>query len=231
MDSALTLVWADIPGEVDADFNDWYDREHMPSRVLHVPGFVSGRRFIATAAQPRYLAIYRTEDIDVFRSEPYLALQRAPDPNSRRFIPLFRNTIKGFCRITAERGEAEGSRIALLRLNLSGCDLPALRRRATAELLPRMLSCRDVVATRLAECDREVANTVIAQFTRKGDRYVDGLLIIEAVSEAGLRAALNALDTGGFEACGAVLDGAPATFSQLLAFHTPRSPLRADSRP
>lgn len=218
---ALTLVWTDIPEEVDSDFNDWYNREHMRDRVLRVPGFISGRRFVAFDGKPRYLAIYRTASIDVFRSEPYLALQRVPDDNSRRFIPLFRGTIKGFCRITAEHGEGEGARLALVMLTLSGCDRPALRRWAADDLLRGMVACREVVAARLAECDQDVVQTVTTQFMRKGDRFVDGVLMIEAVSEQGLRATLDRLDARALEACGARVDGQPALFDQLLSFHAP----------
>jgi hypothetical protein len=217
----LTLVWTDIPEEVDADFNDWYNREHMRDRVLGVPGFLSGRRFVAFEGKPRYLAIYRTASIDVFRSEPYLALQRVPDDHSRRLIPLFRNTVKGFCRITAERGEGEGARLALVELSLSGCDRPALRRWAAADLLRGMLACHNVVAARLAECDQDVVQTVTTQFMRKGDRFVDAVLLLEAVSEQGLRAALGRLDARAPEACGARVDGQPVLFNQLLGFHAP----------
>jgi hypothetical protein len=219
--AALTLVWTDMPEAVDTEFNDWYDREHMRDRVFTVPGFVSGRRFAAFEGTPRYLAIYRTANIDVFRSEPYLALQRVPDERGRRLIPLFRNTVKGFCRITAERGEGEGARLALVELNLSGCDRPALRRWAAEDLLQGMLACRGVVAARLAECDQDIVKAVVANFMRKGDRFVDALLLIEAVSEQGLRDALDRLEAGALQACGARTAGEPVLFNQLLSFHAP----------
>ena len=46
----------------------------------------------------------------------YLELQRKRDPTSRRLIPMFRRTVKSFCRVTVARGEAEGAHLALLRL-------------------------------------------------------------------------------------------------------------------
>jgi hypothetical protein len=215
----MTLVWTDMAQEAEAEFNDWYNREHMRDRIFRVPGFVSGRRFAAFEGKPKYLAIYRTASIEVFRSEPYLALQRVPDERSRRLIPLFRNTVKGFCRISAERGDGEGTRLALVELDLSGCDRAALRRWAAEDLLQNVLACRDVVAARLAECDQDVVNTVLAHFTRKGDRYVDALLLIEAISEQGLRDALGRLEAGGLQARGAKIAGAPVLFNQLLSFH------------
>lgn len=217
----LTLVWTDIPEESESGFNDWYNREHMRDRVLGVPGFISGRRFVAFEGTPKYLAVYRTASIDVFRSEPYLALQRLPDDHSRRYIPLFRGTIKGFCRITAEYGEGEGTRLALVMLTLPGGDRTALRQSAAADILSGLVACRDVVAARLAECDRDVVQTVTTQFTRKGDRFVDCVLMIEAISEQGLRTALCGLNARALGACGASVDGKPALFNQLLGFHAP----------
>ena len=54
------------PG-TDAEFNDWYDRIHLPD-VLRVPGIVAAQRYKLTAEQRRtthpgwgYLAIYEVE--------------------------------------------------------------------------------------------------------------------------------------------------------------------------
>lgn len=217
----LTFVWTDILEDADADFNEWYNRGHMSDRVLGVPGFVSGRRFSAVDGKPKYLAIYRTTSIGVFSSEPYLALQRTPDDVTRRLIPLFRNTVKGFCGISAEFGEGEGACLALVELSLSGCDRPALRRWAADDLLHSMVADRGVVAARLAECDQEVVQAVVSNFLRKGDRFVDALLLIEATSEQDLRTTLRRLDARTLEAKGARMVGQPVLFNQLLCFHAP----------
>ena len=34
----LLAVWTDIASEIEAEFNTWYDTEHIPER-LSVPGF------------------------------------------------------------------------------------------------------------------------------------------------------------------------------------------------
>ena len=38
------------------DFNEWYNREHMPERIFGVPGFVRGRRNVAPVVFPRFVA-------------------------------------------------------------------------------------------------------------------------------------------------------------------------------
>ena len=55
------------------EFNEWYDKHHIPD-VINVPGFISGQRFKLADAQfgnaeatkaYRYLALYEIETDDV----------------------------------------------------------------------------------------------------------------------------------------------------------------------
>jgi len=56
----------------ESEYNDWYNRQHIPD-VLNVPGFVSGQRFRLADAQMnrdgsrahRYLAVYEIETDDL----------------------------------------------------------------------------------------------------------------------------------------------------------------------
>ena len=56
----------------EAEYNDWYNGQHIPD-ILNVPGFVSGQRFRLADAQlggeksrtHKYLAIYEIETDDV----------------------------------------------------------------------------------------------------------------------------------------------------------------------
>jgi hypothetical protein len=60
--------------EAEADFNAWYDEEHIP-RLSGVPGCLSARRFrIVTASsegQHRYLALYHLTSPDVCSSKAW----------------------------------------------------------------------------------------------------------------------------------------------------------------
>ena len=56
----------------ESEYNDWYDRQHIPD-VLNVPGFVSAQRFRLADTQMsrdgdrahKYLAIYEIETDDL----------------------------------------------------------------------------------------------------------------------------------------------------------------------
>ena len=44
--TGLLMVWNDIDGEHEAEFDRWYDEEHLP-RLLQVPAFLSAGRYAA----------------------------------------------------------------------------------------------------------------------------------------------------------------------------------------
>ena len=67
--TGLLMVWTDIDPEFEAEFNRWYDEEHIP-RLLEIPGFLSAGRYVAIKGAPKYLAMYELEDHNVLRSAP-----------------------------------------------------------------------------------------------------------------------------------------------------------------
>jgi hypothetical protein len=40
----VLVIWTDIAPEWEVEFNEWYDKEHIPE-LLGVPGFQTGRRY------------------------------------------------------------------------------------------------------------------------------------------------------------------------------------------
>ena len=50
--TALLMVFVDIDTEQDADFNKWYNEEHIPD-LLALPGFLNGARYEASKGGPR----------------------------------------------------------------------------------------------------------------------------------------------------------------------------------
>jgi hypothetical protein len=63
----LYIVKADIPADLEPDFNDWYNKEHAPA-LASVPGCFRARRFLAVDGQPKYMAAYELEHPDVPKS-------------------------------------------------------------------------------------------------------------------------------------------------------------------
>ena len=64
--TGLLMVWADIDPEHEAEYNRWYDEEHI-AHLLAVPGFLSAGRYEALKGGPKYLALYELEAPEVLR--------------------------------------------------------------------------------------------------------------------------------------------------------------------
>ena len=58
---ALLLACGDVPAEHEAEFNKWYDEEHVPL-LRAVPGVLGARRFFDPNGKPRYIALYDLAD-------------------------------------------------------------------------------------------------------------------------------------------------------------------------
>lgn len=92
----LYIVHTDIPDDIVGEYNEWYDREHLP-RLVTVPGVLRARRYAAVAGAPRYLTAYSLTDRDAFESPEGLKARKTPW--TARMRSLFRNTRRSMCRL------------------------------------------------------------------------------------------------------------------------------------
>jgi len=84
--TGLLMVWCDVPADKEAEFNRWYNEEHLAER-LSVPGFLSAARYEAVRGGPKHLAVYELEDPAVMESEAYKRVQNSPTPWTKRAGP------------------------------------------------------------------------------------------------------------------------------------------------
>jgi hypothetical protein len=84
--SGLLMVWADVPADKEAEFNRWYNEEHLAER-LAIPGFLSGARYEAVKGGPKHLAVYELENAAVMDSPAYKKVQANPTPWTQRSGP------------------------------------------------------------------------------------------------------------------------------------------------
>jgi antibiotic biosynthesis monooxygenase (ABM) superfamily enzyme len=78
--TGLLMLWTDVDPEHEAEFNRWYDEEHV-HRLLEIPGFLGGGRYAALKGGPKYLAMYELEDAGVLRTAAFLDTVRyRPSP-------------------------------------------------------------------------------------------------------------------------------------------------------
>src|SRR4051812_1395930 len=68
----------------EAEFNEWYDTEHIPLRMA-VPGFASAQRY-RSLKDNSYLAVYETGSLDAFKSEAYGKVKNQPSALTRKML-------------------------------------------------------------------------------------------------------------------------------------------------
>lgn len=144
--TAVLAVWNDVPPDIEADFNEWYLREHIPER-LSVLGMNRGRRYRAVAGTPRYMAFYEAESMTVLTSGQYRLQLDNPTAWTQRLMQQFRFAQRGLCDVAASFGDAIGSAAAVV--HLTPADAPQLRAWLAETLLPELCARPHVVAAHL----------------------------------------------------------------------------------
>src|SRR5215510_7437591 len=100
-----TILFSEMTPDAswEDDFNDWYDREHIPLRMA-VPGFRSAQRYRAEGTR-NYLVVYEMDSPAVLKTPAYLAVKNNPSDRTRRML----NSVTGFTRYIAQE---TGSRMS-----------------------------------------------------------------------------------------------------------------------
>lgn len=183
----VLLISHDFPPEDERDFNEWYIREHMPERVIGLPGFNRGRRFRAIEDGPEYLAFYETTDARAVASEPYLRLVRDFDPRSRQFVPRFQSPSRTVSIVRASTGVGEGGVLGVIGFEAGGDAAAALRQKA-GNLADELLSQYGITGAHLLEADDEALAHSRKGHLRQNDLVLPWTLLVEAINEAALDA-------------------------------------------
>jgi hypothetical protein len=152
----MLLTSMDIDPSDEAEFNRWYDREHLEERVA-IPGFLEARRYVAHDGAPKYLSLYSTETFEVLDSPAYRVALANQTDWSKANIARFRNMIRAVARITVSRGQGRGSALGILRLR-PGDDKDRLRTTLRELLDPQALD--GVISMHLIESDPALSRPI-----------------------------------------------------------------------
>ncbi len=181
----LLCIWTGIAPEHEADFNRWYDREHMQERVA-IPGFQAARRFHAVEPSERpYLALYATDSLAVFTSPAYRQAFTQQTEWSLRNFARMQHTQRRVGTLVLERGEGEGGALAVLVLPPALVDAAALQPRLDA-----LLAQDHIVAASLLHTDAALSTPLTAGAVPAA---ADGLVFVEATRPEAARAAAQGL--------------------------------------
>jgi hypothetical protein len=90
----LLLNAMNIAPELEAEFNEWYDREHIPA-LRAVPGVLCARRFRGSGNR-KYVALYHLATPDVQESAAWKGARQSAWTS--RLQPHFRDHLRLVCR-------------------------------------------------------------------------------------------------------------------------------------
>ena len=184
----MLLTSMDIDASDEAEFNQWYDREHLLERVA-IGGFLEARRYIAHQGSPKYLCLYSTATFDVLDSPEYRTALMNPTDWSKKTLARFKNMIRAIARITVSRGAGRGAALGIVRLRPAG-DTDKLRTALRDQLDPEKLD--GILTMHLIESDpalsRPISDDPPVSDLGSGDWFV----LIDATDVKAVSAALAA---------------------------------------
>jgi hypothetical protein len=169
----MLLTSMDIDPSDEAEFNRWYDREHLWERVA-IDGFLEARRYIAHEGRPKYLSLYSTETFDVLDSPAYRTALANQTDWSRRNIARFKNMIRAVARITISRGTGRGAALGIARLRPAAGGEDRLREALREKLDPEKSD--GIISMHLIESDpalsKPITDNPSASVPGAGDWFV-----------------------------------------------------------
>jgi hypothetical protein len=201
--NGMLFVASDVEPADEADFNRWYDKEHVEERV-RIPGFLSGARYFSLEGGRKYLGLYRTESLAVFGSPGYRAAFEKQTPWSIANLDRMRQPIRRVCAVRAVTGFGTGSHVVVLPLAIAD-NAEALVARA-AEAGRQLAEQPGFVQSYLLVPDTTLSTPLPRESTE--GRVLQPMLVVEASGADAARTARTA--------AAAALDADPAA-AWLLA--------------
>jgi hypothetical protein len=168
----MLLTSMNIDAKDEAEFNRWYDREHLEERVA-IEGFLEARRYVAQEGNPKYLSLYSTETFEVLDSPAYRTALANQTAWSKANIARFQNMIRAVARITVSRGTGRGAALGIVRLRPPSGGEDKLRAALREQLDPASLD--GIISMHLIESDARLSGPTAAipsASTGSGDWYV-----------------------------------------------------------
>ncbi len=187
----MLLTSMDIDPANEADFNRWYDREHLEERVA-IEGFLEARRYVAHTGSPKFLFLYSTATIDVLDSPAYRARLANPTPWSVKTMAGFKNMIRAVARITISKGIGRGAVLGIVRLRPEG-NAEALRNQLATRLDPGELD--GIISMHLLESDAKLSGPT-NELPAAGGGASDWFVLIDGTSVGAVSSVLAARFTG-----------------------------------
>ena len=182
----MLLTSMNIDAAHEAEFNRWYDREHLEERVA-IEGFLEARRYVAHDGNPKYLSLYSTETFAVLDSPAYRTALANQTAWSKANIARFQNMIRAVARITISQGTGRGAALGIVRLRPAGAE-DKLRAALHEQLDPAELD--GVISMHLIESDPALSKPITDDPSAPNPGAGDWFVLIDATDVGAVPAAM-----------------------------------------
>lgn len=184
----MLLTSMDIDPSDEAEFNRWYDREHLLERVA-IDGFLEARRYIAHQGSPKYLCLYSTATFEVLDSPTYRTVLMNPTDWSKTNLARFKNMIRAIARITVSRGQGRGAALGIVRLRPRAGDKDNVRTALRNRLDPENLD--GIISMHLIESDPALSRPITDDPPVSDPGSGDWFVLIDATDIRAVSAAIT----------------------------------------
>jgi hypothetical protein len=189
----MLLTSMDIDPSDEAEFNRWYDREHLEERVA-IDGFLEARRYVAHEGSPKYLCLYSTATFEVLDSPAYRAKLARPTDWSKKTMARFKSMIRAVARITISCGQGRGAALGILRLRPSIGTEDRLRAELRQKLDPGQLD--GIISMHLIESDPTLSKPLTDDRSASNPGAADWFVLIDGTHVDVTSAAIATRFTG-----------------------------------
>jgi hypothetical protein len=184
----MLLTSMDVDAADEAEFNRWYDREHLEERVA-IEGFIEARRYVAHAASPKYLSLYSTRTFEVLDSAAYRTALANQTAWSKQNIARFRNMIRAVARITVSRGSGRGAALGLVRIRPAAGAGEALRAELNDRLDPA--TADGIISMHLIESDARLSRPLTGDPDAASPGAGDWFVLIDGTDVAAVTGVID----------------------------------------
>ena len=189
----MLLTSMNVDAADEADFNRWYDREHLEERVA-IKGFLEARRYVAHAANPKYLSLYSTETVGVLDSPAYRARLADQTEWSRRSMARFKDMLRVVARISISKGTGRGTALGVVRLRPTPDNAGAWRDALQEQLAPDRYD--GIISMHLLESEPELSGATAGIPATRNEGSRDWFVLIDGTHVGAVSAVMAERFTG-----------------------------------
>ena len=186
----MLVVFTEVKSRDEADFNEWYNREHIDERV-NLPGFHRARRYVAVKGAPKYCATYECDTVADLATPGYLQLLANQTPWTQSVMVRFTRFHRLTLRIQVDLAHGTGGTVTTVRFVPDPRKRKALVAWLQDTALPKAIARNGMVGAFAAENDLDAANAPVQQKSMDHPKALDAewVVVLEGADPAATAAA------------------------------------------